>query len=87
MDEDKKEERSLYREFTVTPGMVGFKIRIGCSELYFGDASSCLEAISGYMKTPQATERRYQRDDQRLGGNLEAPIAVNEPGMEPRARR
>jgi len=31
-------ERKRYREFTVTPGMCGFKVKIGCSEAYFSSA-------------------------------------------------
>lgn len=70
MDEDKKR----YREFTVTPGMNGFKVKIGCSELYFSTAQELANAITAYLNDPQGTEQFYQQADQRWRGIL--------PGVE-----
>ena len=52
-----------YREFTVTPGMAGFKVKIGCSEVYFGDAKSLDLAISAYLKDPEAMEKKMTAGD------------------------
>jgi hypothetical protein len=91
MDEEINEAaKKMYREFTVTPGMVGFRVKIGCSEAYFGDAPSCLEAIDSYLKDPQETERQYQQDDQRGGGMIAPPTAgerAEQPQMEGRGLR
>ena len=54
-----------YREFTVTPGMAGFKVQIGCSEVYFGDAKALDLAISAYLKDPEATEKKMTDGDMR----------------------
>jgi hypothetical protein len=66
-------ERKRYREFTVTPGICGFKVRIGCSEAYFQSASQVGSAITDYMLDPQGTERKYLNVDIRVGGSLEPP--------------
>jgi hypothetical protein len=72
MDEDEKEERSSYREFIVTPGIVGFKVRIGCSEAYFGNKDDLRQAICNYLNDPQTEEKRYRRNAHVLG---------NQPGQ------
>ena len=74
MDEEMKKEevRKTYREFTVTPGMSGFKVKIGCSEVYFTTAEKCALAVHGYLLNPQETEKLYQSTDQR-GNKLACP--------------
>lgn len=67
-EEKRKEaERLRYREFTVTPGMVGFKVKIGGSETYFSDAGSLAVAIGEYLEDPDDIEARYRQKDQRYG--------------------
>lgn len=39
----------MYRKFTITPGMCGFKVEMGCSELYFGHVSALKAAINSYL--------------------------------------
>jgi hypothetical protein len=68
-----------YREFTVTPGLVGFKVKIGCTEAYFGDKDSVGKAIAAYLNDPVATENEYLKSDMR---NYNAP-PVDEPGRPP----
>jgi len=59
-------DRPRYREFTVTPGLRGFKVRIGCSEAYFSNADHALAAIQAYMRDPQRTEINVLGGDIRL---------------------
>jgi hypothetical protein len=71
MDETAKaykgvESRKRYREFTVTPGLCGFKVRIGCSEAYFCLVGDLVKAIVDYLLDPQGTERKFQNEDIRL---------------------
>ena len=79
-------ERKRYREFTVTPGFCGFKVRIGRSEAYFGSVDNLVTAIENYLQNPQATERKFQNADIRIGGTLEPPayeaqeVSTHEPG-------
>lgn len=65
---DQKEEIKVprYREFTVTPGVCGFKVKIGCSELYFSDIRVLSDAITEYLLNPQRTEELYLSRDKRL---------------------
>jgi len=66
MKEDEKKEKKVYREFTVTPGIVGFKVKMGCTEASFGDAESLGMVIVEYL---------IINADQRFGGGapVEAP--------------
>ena len=75
MKEDEKKEKKMYREFTVTPGIAGFKVKIGCSEVCFGDAESLGRAISVYLNDPQGVEKEFVNADQRIGAvpQAEAP--------------
>ncbi len=68
-----KDERKRYREFTVTPGLTGFKVRIGCSELYFSNTSALIAEIHNYLNDPQKTERKFQNENIRLSGSMEPP--------------
>lgn len=52
-----------YKEFTVTPGMRGFKVKIGCAELYFGDTQTLLEAIRLYLQDPIKSVRHFTDKD------------------------
>jgi hypothetical protein len=58
--------RNQYREFTVTPGITGFKVKIGCSEAYFSSAEQLSTAIVAYLADPHGTERLYMTKDIRL---------------------
>ena len=69
------EERKSYREFTVTPGMVGFKVKIGCSEAYFGNATDLKNALSEYLDDPIAATKKYQ--------NNQVLAALEQTRMEP----
>ena len=57
---------SKYREFTVTPGIAGFKVRIGCSEAYFGDVWQLVNKITEYLNDPAGVEKQMLADDQRF---------------------
>jgi hypothetical protein len=72
MDDQGKMEvkRDRYREFTVTPGLRGFKVKIGCSEVYFGDAMALCASISAYLHDPRGVEKEYQSKDIRMGGGV-----------------
>ncbi len=72
MDEQAKQEveRKRYREFTVTPGVCGFKVKIGCSEAYFGTTAALGDAITDYLADPITKERRLLNSDIRFGGPL-----------------
>ena len=63
-----------YREFTVTPGMAGFKVKIGCSEVYFGDAKALDLAISAYLKDPEAMEKKMTAGDIRNNPSPAGPV-------------
>jgi hypothetical protein len=65
-EREAKVERKRYREFTVTPGLRGFKVKIGCSEVYFADAIFTADAITDYLTNPQGTERKFLTMDIRL---------------------
>ena len=67
MKEDEKKEKKMYREFTVTPGIAGFKVKIGCSEVYFGGTESLGRAILVYLNDPQGVEKEFINADQRIG--------------------
>jgi len=67
MKEDEKKEKKMYREFTVTPGIAGFKVKIGCSEVYFGGTESLGRAIVVYLNDPQGVEKEFINADQRIG--------------------
>jgi hypothetical protein len=83
LKEKKKEaDRPRYREFTVTPGMCGFKVKIGCSEAYFEDVFRLGRAISDYLIDPQGVEKCFLGNDIRyntapLPGRIE-PIPAPE---------
>lgn len=66
-------ERKKYREFTVTPGVTGFKVKIGCSEVYFSDARVLAAAINDYLSDPQRTEQDFLRTDIRLAVTPPSP--------------
>jgi hypothetical protein len=68
----KQKAPARYREFTVTPGMYGFKVKIGCSELYFSTPEQLSNAIAIYLKTPDVSENFFRDHDHRLN-----PIPVN----------
>jgi hypothetical protein len=72
MDEQAKQEvdRKRYREFIVTPGLCGFKVKIGCSEVYFATAQQLGGAITDYLLDPDTTERKFQNGDIRRGGGV-----------------
>jgi hypothetical protein len=72
-------DRPRYREFTVTPGLCGFKVKIGCSEAYFGGAADLLNAIEKYMDDPQKTERRFMSNDIRFSGGIGITAAPCDP--------
>ena len=57
---------SKYREFTVTPGIAGFKVRIGCSEAYFSDVWQLVNKITEYLNDPAGVEKQMLTDDQRF---------------------
>jgi hypothetical protein len=78
MDEQNKKK---YREFTVTPGMVGFKVKIGCSEAYFGDKDGVRQAICNYLNDPEEAEKFY------LGLDMRAGVLAGAPTPENRAQR
>lgn len=56
-----------YREFAVVPGVVGFKVVMGCKELYFGDVTALKDAIDKYLDDPDATQEEFLAKDQRSG--------------------
>jgi hypothetical protein len=70
MDEQAKKKAEVepkrYREFTVTPGMCGFKVKIGCSEAYFSTAPQLSDAIAEYLFDPQGTTDKMISGDIRL---------------------
>ena len=51
------DEKKRYREFTITPGLKGFKVKIGCSECYFTNVHTLSAAISDYLIDPQGYEK------------------------------
>jgi hypothetical protein len=58
---------SKFRSFEVSPGLSGFKVKIGCSEAYFSTAHELKKAISLYLTNPQAVEESYMKGDLRYG--------------------
>jgi hypothetical protein len=74
MDEQNKK---TYREFTVTPGMVGFKVKIGCSEAYFGDKDGVRQAICNYLNDPEEAEKFYLGLDMRNQAGMLAGTPEN----------
>jgi hypothetical protein len=60
---EERRRKMKYREFTVTPGMVGFKVSIGCRDAYFGDKDSVGKAIVDYLNDPQRVEEVYIEED------------------------
>jgi hypothetical protein len=60
-----------YREFRVTPGLVGFKVIVGCSELYFTDAKKMGKEIMRYLNNPDKVEKEYVK----LSGGTTPPVA------------
>ena len=66
-------KRRRYREFTVTPGMCGFKVRIGCCELYFDDAGALAAEITDYLDDPQQVERKFLENDARRVNEVPGP--------------
>lgn len=67
MDEQKDDGRKRYREFKVTPGLRGFKVVIGCCEVYFDSVQELGQAINSYLYDPQGTEEKMLANDQRYG--------------------
>jgi hypothetical protein len=59
---------SKFRPFEVTPGVSGFKVRVGCSELYFSTPHELKKAISLYLTNPVAVEEAYLKKDIRYSG-------------------
>jgi hypothetical protein len=62
----KEVERMRYRSFTVIPGLHGFKVKIGCSEVYFSTAQDVQREINNYFNDPNGTSRKFQREDIRF---------------------
>jgi len=70
--------KNVYRGFNVVPGIHGFKVVIGCSELYFGSAEALHRALTRYLDDPQGTEKRFMEDDIRYGTLTPATAAIQE---------
>ena len=82
--EDKMEDRKWYRTFTVTPGLAGFEVKIGCSKVYFSNARECANEIMRYMQSPQETEKDYQGSDHRLNQAVDpVPVGAVNPYLMP----
>jgi hypothetical protein len=66
--EGKKEARprKKYRDILITPGMVGFKVKIGCAELYYANPKTLLKDLVRYLREPDITTREFLSKDQRL---------------------
>ena len=47
------------REFTVTSGVRGFCVRIGCQIAGFSTKEDLLVALTEYITDPEATEKKY----------------------------
>jgi hypothetical protein len=77
----REEERPRYREFTVTPGVCGFKVKIGCSEAYFKTALELADAIHLYLADPRGAERRFMSQDIRMGGGIAIPLGMMSPSV------
>ena len=59
-----------YRKFTVEPGLNGFKVKIGCAEVYFSNKEDLLKGISDYLFDPIKTENIMLSGDMRCGSIL-----------------
>ena len=70
-----------YRNFTVTPGIVGFSVQMGCTLAFFGDAADLSAAICNYLTDPEGTEKRFLEADRRYHTGL--PEGQIEPCFEP----
>lgn len=78
-------EGKRYREFTVTPGITGFKVKIGCSEVYFSEASGLSLAITSYLSNPQAAEKEFLGRDMRFNGAIPTAGPLNPYETTPEA--
>jgi hypothetical protein len=67
--ENKMKKESIeipqFREITITPGVSGFKVKIGCSEVYFSGWNDLLCELTKYYKNPHKTEEYYLLCDHR----------------------
>ena len=79
-----------YREFKVVPGIQGFKVVIGCSEVYFGDEKDLAISLNAYLSNPEEMEKKMLSKDIRFRG-MEPTMGVVEvderPPVNERARR
>lgn len=57
----------------MTPGLCGFKVKIGCSELYFSGAGALAAEIQNYLADPQETKLKFQSADNRVNGGIPVP--------------
>ena len=66
-DETRKEveEPKKYRDFDVQVGMAGFRVVIGCAELYFSTAKELEKAITRYLRDPVGEEMDYNAKSHR----------------------
>jgi hypothetical protein len=53
-----------YRNFSVTAGLRGFKVAIGCKEAYFSTVTEMEKAIHDYLENPEETEKKFLEGDQ-----------------------
>jgi lipopolysaccharide/colanic/teichoic acid biosynthesis glycosyltransferase len=77
--EKTKQQKDRWRAFSVTPGIVGWKIVIGCTEAYFGSAEDCRMAIDQYLTRPRSTEEIYMQNDQRFNGPTYQAVQDTQP--------
>lgn len=83
MDEEQKEvEVKRYREIRIVPGIVGWKVIIGCSEFYVSSYEDVMDGLRRYFEDPSKAESYYMRKDQRLRRAPETdPVPVPDRGI------
>jgi hypothetical protein len=63
-------DHKRYRDLKIVPGIRGFKVSVGCTELYFTNYQELLEALRGYFEEPVVQEQRYLDHDLRYGSGM-----------------
>jgi hypothetical protein len=63
-------ESKKYRTITIVPGLKGFKVMVGCVEIYLTTYHELLEHLKEYFQDPPCKEKEMLEKDQRQEGGM-----------------
>jgi hypothetical protein len=75
-------EIKRYRSFNVTVGVIGFKINIGCAELYV-NKEQLIDLLIRYMNDPDKCEKEILEKDIRKEVTTTGPLGLGPIGVNP----